>query len=246
MSYNIKNREAYNNKITKHAEALLKYLSKGSWSLRYVDSAHKAFWILNKIHQILKEPDSCVVSDYTLNGKISHSTVDFSKFSALWSRKYKTLAVYLVDQESDGKNSLTSSDLRIKIENNKEDLRIQRETRKKSKKVSIIDNLTPEDLKEFITRQEMSHRGGGIEITLEPFGFGKKDRLAAYQNYLGGGLLGRICVNDSIRSEYFYILSDEDEKTLNKIGSKLIQLYAIETEQQYNLKSIQNRPENAY
>lgn len=42
-----------------------------------------------------------------------------------------------------------------------------------------------------IIRQEISHRGGGIEITLDNFGyFGEK--MTAYQNYLGGGMLGRI------------------------------------------------------
>lgn len=42
-----------------------------------------------------------------------------------------------------------------------------------------------------IIRQEISHRGGGIEVALNNFGyFGEK--MTAYQNYLGGGMLGRI------------------------------------------------------
>jgi hypothetical protein len=42
-----------------------------------------------------------------------------------------------------------------------------------------------------IIRQEISYRGGGIEIALDNFGyFGEK--MTAYQNYLGGGMLGRI------------------------------------------------------
>lgn len=42
-----------------------------------------------------------------------------------------------------------------------------------------------------IIRQEISHRGGGIEVALDNFGyFGEK--MTAYQNYLGGGMLGRI------------------------------------------------------
>ena len=43
-----------------------------------------------------------------------------------------------------------------------------------------------------ILRQELSHRGGGIEIDLTPFGFGG-EKMTAYQNYLGGGMLGKIC-----------------------------------------------------
>ena len=43
-----------------------------------------------------------------------------------------------------------------------------------------------------VIRQELSHRGGGMEITLSPFGY-KGEKMTAYQNYLGGGMLGKIC-----------------------------------------------------
>lgn len=43
-----------------------------------------------------------------------------------------------------------------------------------------------------VIRQKLSHRGGGIEITLTPFGF-EGEKMTAYQNYLGGGMLGKIC-----------------------------------------------------
>lgn len=42
-----------------------------------------------------------------------------------------------------------------------------------------------------IIRQEISYRGGGIEITLDNFGY-PGEKMTAYQNYLGGGMLGRI------------------------------------------------------
>ena len=45
-----------------------------------------------------------------------------------------------------------------------------------------------------IIREKVSHRGGGIEISLEDFGW-KGERMAAYQNYLGGGMLARVDVN---------------------------------------------------
>mgnify|MGYP003631253437 FL=1 len=50
------------------------------------------------------------------------------------------------------------------------------------------------DMKYTIIRQNLSHRGGGIEIALDNFGF-EDEKMTAYQNYLGGGMLGRI-LND--------------------------------------------------
>jgi hypothetical protein len=47
------------------------------------------------------------------------------------------------------------------------------------------------DFKEITLRLQTSHRGGGIEIDLTRKGF-KGAKMTAYQNYLGGGLLGRI------------------------------------------------------
>lgn len=49
------------------------------------------------------------------------------------------------------------------------------------------------DFEEITLRCEYSGRGGGIEIDLS--GFAKKyegHKMTAYQNYLGGGMLGRI------------------------------------------------------
>ena len=49
------------------------------------------------------------------------------------------------------------------------------------------------DFEKITLRLEASHRGGGIEIDLSDFG--KKydgERMTAYQNYLGGGMLGSI------------------------------------------------------
>jgi hypothetical protein len=58
-----------------------------------------------------------------------------------------------------------------------------------------------------IIRVEVSHRGGGIEIDLTKFGFGGH-RMTAYQNYLGGGMLGAIC-NDCTISDWY----DNDDLT---------------------------------
>jgi len=43
----------------------------------------------------------------------------------------------------------------------------------------------------IVLRQKISTRGGGIEIDLEPYGY-EGEGMTAYQNYLGGGMLGRI------------------------------------------------------
>lgn len=42
-----------------------------------------------------------------------------------------------------------------------------------------------------ILRQKITSRGGGIEIDLEPYGY-EGEKMTAFQNYLGGGMLGRI------------------------------------------------------
>ncbi len=42
-------------------------------------------------------------------------------------------------------------------------------------------------------RCEVGYRGGGIEISLDNLFNGIGFRMTAYQNYLGGGVLGRIC-----------------------------------------------------
>jgi hypothetical protein len=77
---------------------------------------------------------------------------------------------------------------------------------------------------EITLRLEVSSRGGGVEIDLTRFGF-KKEKMSAYQNYLGGGMLGKVSVNDSIRSQSFYQLTDKQETKLNKIGERLKKYY---------------------
>ena len=39
---------------------------------------------------------------------------------------------------------------------------------------------------------KVSERGGGVEIDLTRFGFSGQ-KMSAYQNYLGGGMLGKVC-----------------------------------------------------
>ena len=44
---------------------------------------------------------------------------------------------------------------------------------------------------ENITREDYSYRGGGVELDLTAYGY-EDEFLSAYQNYLGGGMLGGI------------------------------------------------------
>lgn len=46
-------------------------------------------------------------------------------------------------------------------------------------------------IQENITREEISHRGGGVELDLTAYGY-EDEYLSAYQNYLGGGMRGAV------------------------------------------------------
>lgn len=77
-----------------------------------------------------------------------------------------------------------------------------------------------------VLRQKISHRGGGIEVSLSPLGY-EDEKMTAYQNYLGGGLLGSIGNDCTIRdwadderlveiskhlSMYFHGLTNPDDE----------------------------------
>ncbi len=51
--------------------------------------------------------------------------------------------------------------------------------------------MTKFTIENNIIRQEVSTRGGGIEISLRELGY-PDDKMSAFQNYLGGGMLGSI------------------------------------------------------
>lgn len=60
--------------------------------------------------------------------------------------------------------------------------------------------LTAKNFKKHTLRADYGGRGGGIEIDLTSFGF-KGQKMSAYQNYLGGGMLGKICSSNTINRE---------------------------------------------
>lgn len=118
-------------------------------------------------------------------------------------------------------------------------------TTKKIDLVEYIENNT--------TRLEASGRGGGIEINLKTLL--KKDnddgifRMTAYQNYLGGGMLG------SIQNDYSF---EKDE--LSKIDNALIDKITLELNKYFHkltnhegdeweetsFDQCQSRPSSAY
>lgn len=87
------------------------------------------------------------------------------------------------------------------------------------------------DIAEHITREEYSYRGGGCELDLTEFGY-EDELLSAYQNYLGGGLLGSI--GNSCTVENWL-----QNETLVKLAAELReyyqnQMYEYECIDEYN------------
>jgi hypothetical protein len=72
---------------------------------------------------------------------------------------------------------------------------------------------------EITLRQEITERGGGIEIDLTRFGF-KGEKMSAYQNYLGGGMLGKIVANNTIQA-YKKPCSEKRAAKLDRIAERL-------------------------
>jgi len=69
------------------------------------------------------------------------------------------------------------------------------------------------DFSDVIIREKVTSRGGGIEIDLTSFGY-EDEKMTSYQNYLGGGLLGSIG-NDCTIKEW------KEDESLVKISEDL-------------------------
>ena len=79
------------------------------------------------------------------------------------------------------------------------------------------------NFEEITLRLQVSSRGGGIEIDLTTLGF-KNEKMSAYQNYLGGGMLGRVCVNDTITA-FDKPCTERNLAKLERIGEQLKHYY---------------------
>lgn len=76
-----------------------------------------------------------------------------------------------------------------------------------------------ERFKEATIRAEYGHRGGGIEIDLSFFGF-PGEQMTAYQNYLGGGLLGKV-QSDCTIDHYNHSYNEEQLTEVSKLQEQL-------------------------
>ena len=79
------------------------------------------------------------------------------------------------------------------------------------------------NFKEITLREQITYRGGGVEISLDTLGF-KGHKMSAYQNYLGGGLLGRVQANNTIEA-YNKPCTDKQKAKLDKIAEQLKQYF---------------------
>ena len=70
------------------------------------------------------------------------------------------------------------------------------------------------NIEDNIIRIDASSRGGGIEIDVSGL-FGEGCKMSAYQNYLGGGLLG------AIQSDINFMPSEEQKKDVLKLSEEL-------------------------
>lgn len=100
---------------------------------------------------------------------------------------------------------------------------------------------------EITLRSRITSRGGGIEIDLTSLGY-PGEKMTAYQNYLGGGMLGRVCSDCTIKGS-FIELSMADE--LNEISVQLKEYYHSLTNPDGELESVsfeqnQRMPVSAY
>ena len=114
-------------------------------------------------------------------------------------------------------------------------------------KLQGLAKLTTMNFEKITLRQQISTRGGGIEIDLTPLGF-KGHKMAAYQNYLGGGMLDKIGVNDTITS-FANNLTEKQLDTLKRLGLRLQKYYFTLQYGKFNkeeFESLQKRPISAY
>jgi len=106
------------------------------------------------------------------------------------------------------------------------------------------------NFEEITLRLQVSSRGGGVEISLDTLGF-KGEKMSAFQNYLGGGMLGRVCVNNTIEA-YNKPCTDKQRAKLERIGEQLKQYYHSltnpdeDTWEHQSYEQNQNMPSSGY
>lgn len=97
-------------------------------------------------------------------------------------------------------------------------------------------------------RCEVSHRGGGIEIDASEFVGLEGAKMTAYQNYLGGGMLGAICSSRNFNltdAPEIMAKAEELAEALKRYFHNLTNHEDDEWEAT-DFEGNQNRPESAY
>ncbi len=79
------------------------------------------------------------------------------------------------------------------------------------------------DFSQITLREQITSRGGGIEIDLSTLGF-EGERMRASQNYLGGGLLGRVTSSNTIEA-FGKPCTEEQQMELDAISEQLKQYF---------------------
>lgn len=96
-----------------------------------------------------------------------------------------------------------------------------------------------------IIRQAISSRGGGIEISLEPYDYPQGAKMSAYQNYLGGGMLGAVHSSCNLtnwqKDETLVAISEELKEYYHNLTNPEDDEWAESSYEQN-----QNRPAAAY
>ena len=110
-------------------------------------------------------------------------------------------------------------------------------------------------IEENTIRCEASYRGGGIEINLSGLlpnfeeKYGEEPLMTAYQNYLGGGMLGKINGDTNFDKS---LLSKKDQKIVDAIQEELKQYFHDLTNHEddewenQSYEQNQNMPTSAY
>jgi len=115
-----------------------------------------------------------------------------------------------------------------------------------------MNNLkpTPENFENNTLRADYSGRGGGIEIDLTPFGI-EGEKMTAYQNHLGGGMLGRVCSSNTINANHMFV-EVQFQQEIDAIATELKKYFHSLTnhsEDEFENQSFevnQNMPASAY
>jgi hypothetical protein len=100
-------------------------------------------------------------------------------------------------------------------------------------------------------RLEVSHRGGGIEIDLSDYLKMDGAKMTAYQNYLGGGMLGAVQSDCNIRGWQSTELKGAIEKMQDELKQYFYNLSNEESEDYDEwsggtYEQVQSRPGSAY